>query len=118
MATLQLDLASVQAHSALQRAGLAILLLPWILRQLEVLSLLCRNWAIPAIAFAYVLAEYIYLAAVNQEGALISIISVLRRTNLVMVFLLSALFFKELYIPAKTVAIAGVLLGIVLTILH
>ncbi len=118
LVTLQMDLAAVQAYSAVQRGGIALLLLPWVLRDLEVLSLLRRNWAVPAIAFAYVLAEYIYLAAVKQDGALISVISVLRRTNLVMVFALSALFFQERYIRQKTLAIAGVLLGIVLTILH
>lgn len=118
LATLQMDLAAVQAYSAVQRGAIALLLLPWVLRDLEVLSLLRRNWAVPAIAFAYVLAEYIYLAAVQQEGALISVISVLRRTNLVMVFALSTLFFRENYIWRKTLAIAGVLLGIVLTIVH
>lgn len=118
LATLQMDLAAVQAYSAVQRGAIALLLLPWVFRELEVLSLLRRNWAVPAIAFAYVLAEYIYLAAVQQEGALISVISVLRRTNLVMVFALSTLFFRENYIWRKTLAIAGVLLGIVLTIVH
>lgn len=118
LSTLHLDLAAVQAYSALQRGALALLLLPWIFREVEALSLLRRNWAIPAIAFAYVLAEYIYLAAVRQDGAMISVISVLRRTNLVMVFLLSAIFFRELYIPQKVVAILGVLLGIALTVLH
>lgn len=118
LATLQIDLAAVQAYSAVQRGGIALLLLPWVFRDLEVLSMLHRNWAVPAIAFAYVLAEYIYLAAVKQDGALISVISVLRRTNLVMVFALSALFFQERYIRQKTLAIAGVLLGIVLTILR
>ncbi|WP_156374546.1 hypothetical protein [Pseudorhodoferax sp. Leaf274] len=52
------------------------------------------------------------------DGALISVISVLRRTNLVMVFALSALLFRERFIPQKMLAIGGVLLGIVLTLLH
>lgn len=118
LATLQMDLAAVQAYSALQRGGIALLLLPWVFRSLEVMSMLRRNWAVPAIAFAYVLAEYIYLAAVKQDGALISVISVLRRTNLIMVFMLSALFFEERFIRQKVLAITGVLLGIVLTIQH
>jgi drug/metabolite transporter (DMT)-like permease len=118
LATLQMDLAAVQAYSAVQRGVIALLLLPWILRDLEFSSLLRRNWAVPAIAFAYVLAEYIYLAAVQMDGARISVISVLRRTNLVMVFALSALFFTERFIRQKTIAIGGVLLGIVLTVLH
>ena len=115
---LHMDLAAVQAYSAVQRGGIALLLLPWVFRDLEVVSLLRYNWPVPAIAFAYVLAEYIYLAAVQMDGALISVISVLRRTNLVMVFALSALFFAERFIRQKIVAIGGVLLGIVLTILH
>ncbi|CAM3424814.1 DMT family transporter [Paracidovorax anthurii] len=118
LANLRMDLAAVQAYSALQRGALALLLLPWVLRQLEISSLLRRNWAVPAIALCYVLAEYIYLAAVQMDGAQISVISVLRRTNLVMVFVLSALFFTERFIRQKIVAIGGVLLGIVLTILH
>lgn len=118
LATLRLDLAAVQAYSALQRGAVALLLLPWLFRGLEARSLLRRNWAIPAIALAYVLAEYIYLAAVQMDGALISVISVLRRTNLVMVFLLSALFFTERFVRHKIVAISGVLAGIALTVLR
>lgn len=118
LATLHMDLAAVQAYSALQRGAIAILLLPWIFRGMEATSLLTRNWAIPAIAFAYVLAEYIYLAAVQIDGAQISVISVLRRTNLIMVFALSAIFFNERFIRQKIIAISGVLIGIALTILH
>lgn len=115
LATLRMDLAAVQAWSALQRAALALLLLPWVWRTLELRSLLGRNWPVPAIAFAYVLAEYLYLAAVQMDGAQIAVISVLRRANLIMVFALSALFFAEQHIRAKMVAIGGVLLGIALT---
>ncbi|RRD63751.1 DMT family transporter, partial [Comamonadaceae bacterium OH2310_COT-174] len=118
LATLHMDLAAVQAYSALQRGAIALLLLPWIFRGIEAISLLTRNWAIPAIAFAYVLAEYIYLAAVQIDGAQISVISVLRRTNLIMVFALSAIFFNERFIRQKIIAISGVLIGIALTILH
>lgn len=118
LATLHMDLAAVQAYSALQRGAIALLLLPWIFRGMEAISLLTRNWAIPAIAFAYVLAEYIYLAAVQIDGAQISVISVLRRTNLIMVFALSAIFFNERFIRQKIIAISGVLIGITLTILH
>ncbi|PAT40231.1 hypothetical protein CK623_06970 [Vandammella animalimorsus] len=118
LATLHMDLAAVQAYSALQRGTIALLLLPWIFRGMEAISLLTRNWAIPAIAFAYVLAEYIYLAAVQIDGAQISVISVLRRTNLIMVFALSAIIFNERFIRQKIIAISGVLIGITLTILH
>ncbi|WP_454708559.1 EamA family transporter [Delftia acidovorans] len=115
LATLRMDLVAVQAWSALQRGALALLLLPWIWRGLELRSLLGRNWAVPAIALAYVLAESIYLAAVQMEGAQIAVISVLRRANLVMVFALSARFFAERHLRPKAAAMAGVLLGIALT---
>jgi drug/metabolite transporter (DMT)-like permease len=118
LANLRMDLPAVQAYSAVQRGAIALLLLPWVARELEIASLFRRNWAVPAIAFCYVLAEYIYLAAVQMDGAQISVISVLRRTNLVMVFALSSIFFTERFIRQKTFAIGGVLLGIVLTTLH
>lgn len=118
LATLRMDLAAVQAWSALQRGVLALALLPWIWRTLEWRSLAGRNRAVPAIAFAYVLAEYLYLAAVQMDGAQIAVISVLRRANLVMVFVLSALWFRERHLRPKTVAMAGVLLGIALTLVR
>lgn len=117
LAGLRLDLAAVQAWSALQRGVIALALLPWVWHRLSLRGLFTRHRAIPAIALAYVAAEYLYLAAVQTEGALISVISVLRRTNLVMVFGLSALFFQERFIHQKTLAIAGVLAGIVLALL-
>ncbi len=66
------------------------------------------------------------LAAINLRGSarfgaavdcFISVISVLRRTNLVMVFALSALFLRENFIGQKVLAIFGVLVGIALIIL-
>jgi len=116
LAGLRLDLAAVQAWSALQRGLIALALLPWVWQRLSLRGLFTRHWAVPAIALAYLAAEYLYLAAVQTEGAMISVISVLRRTNLVMVFGLSALFFQERFIRQKTLAIAGVLAGIVLTL--
>ena len=116
LAGLRLDLAAVQAWSALQRGVIALALLPWVWQRLSLRGLFTRHWAVPAIALAYLAAEYLYLAAVQTEGAMISVISVLRRTNLVMVFGLGALFFQERFIRQKTLAIAGVQAGIVLTL--
>lgn len=113
---MELDLASVQAYSAVQRAVIALALLPWIFRDLEVRSLLTRNWAVPAIAATYILAEFVYLWSVNSEGAMISVISILRRTNLIMVFGLSAIFFHENFVSRKILAISGLLIGIALVI--
>lgn len=113
-----IDLASVQAYSALQRAALACLVLPWIWRSVEVRSIAGRNWPILAISVLYVLAEFVYLWSVSGEGAMISVISILRRTNLIMVFGLSAIFLQENFISRKSIAIAGVLAGIALVILR
>jgi len=126
VAQLRLDLAAVQAWSAVQRGVLALCLLPWVVT--SVLPGMGGRglrgrwpgwsaawpivWPVVAIAVSYVVAEYIYLAAVQVEGAMISVISVLRRTNLVMVFGLSAWLLQERFIRHKTVAMAGVLAGI------
>jgi drug/metabolite transporter (DMT)-like permease len=118
LAGLQMDLAAVQAWSAVQRGMIALALLPWVHKGLSLRGLFTRHWAVPAIALAYVAAEYLYLTAVQTEGAMISVISVLRRTNLVMVFGLGALFFQERFIRQKSLAIGGVLAGIVLTLWH
>lgn len=118
IADLKLDLASVQAWSAVQRAAMVVPLLIVIGRRLEFRSLLRENWAIPAIAVTYVIAEFVYLWALKQDGAMISVLSMLRRTNLVMVFVLSAIFFRELYLKQKSLAIGGVVAGISLVILR
>jgi bacterial/archaeal transporter family protein len=118
IADLKLDLASVQAWSAVQRAAMVVPLLVLIGRRIEFKSLLRENWAIPAIAITYIIAEFVYLWALKQDGAMISVLSMLRRTNLVMVFLLSAIFFRELYLKQKSLAIGGVVAGIGLIILR
>jgi drug/metabolite transporter (DMT)-like permease len=115
--SLDLDMAAVQAYSAIQRAMLVLLLLPWIAKNLEIRSIFGRNWAIIAISITYVIAEFVYLWSVNGEGAMISVISILRRTNLIMVFGLSAIFLKENFILQKSFAISGVLVGITLVLL-
>lgn len=117
LSTLHMDLAAVQAYSAIQRGALALVLVPWIYRRFDIVNIFRRNWAVPTMAFAYVFAEFVYLTAVQTEGALISVISVLRRTNLVMVFALSAIFLRENFIGQKILAIFGVLVGIALIIL-
>lgn len=129
VAHLRLDLAAVQAWSAMQRGALALCLLPWAVRELRGSPRPGQSrvdaqrrfrgalaWPVAAIAVAYVFAEAIYLAAVQAEGAMISVISVLRRTNLVVVFGLSAWMLQERFIRHKAVAMAGVLAGIALMV--
>lgn len=118
IASLRLDLSAVQAYSAVQRAVIGLALLSMVSGSVRWTSLFSRNWAVLAVAASYVAAEFIYLWAVSQEGAMISVIAILRRTNLVMVFGLSALLLTERFIAQKTMAIILVLVGIALTILH
>ena len=118
LVNLDLDLALVQAYSALQRAALAAIILSFIIKRITLKGLMSENWSITALAIAYVTAEFVYLWSVNSEGALISVISILRRTNLIMVFGLSAILLRENNIPQKTMAIGVVLLGICLVILN
>lgn len=122
VAQLRLDLAAVQAWSAVQRGALALCLLPWVYqgawRWRDGPRWMLRHWPVAAVALTYVVAEFIYLTAVQVDGAMISVISVLRRTNLVMVFGLSAWLLQERYIRQKALAIAGVLIGIGLAVVQ
>lgn len=107
-----LDFLSVQAYSALHRI---IVVIPIFIICYKDASdtFKCRlHWAIPMVGITMVFAEYIYLAAYNYDGAMVAILSILRRTNLVVVFIVGALIFRENNTFKKFLAIGGVVVGI------
>ena len=74
------------------------------------------DWTLPLTAVLLVSADALYFQAVAQEGALISIIVLIRRSSVVVTFLLSAIFFKENHLKGKALAMAMMLAGIVLLV--
>lgn len=114
LAELDFDVISLQAFSAMQRAFLALLLLPFCFRELKAQGAINLHWSVVAVGISMVVAEFIYLGALSMDGAMISIMSILRRTNLVVVFMIGALLFREHNPYQKLAAICGVVLGIII----
>ncbi len=74
------------------------------------------RWTIAAVGALLLLSDALYFHALAMPGALISVISILRRTNVVLSFALGSLLFGERYRLRKSLALTGVLLGIFLIV--
>ena len=72
-----------------------------------------RGWIL-LVGSLLVLADQFYFEAVASDGALISVVSVVRRSNVVVSFAFGALLFRERLLRQKALALAGVLLGLAL----
>ncbi len=72
------------------------------------------RWSIPLIGIFLLMADFFYFTAIGQEGALIAVISPIRRTAVVVSFLGGILLHKEKNFKPKAVCIAALLIGIVL----
>lgn len=75
------------------------------------------RWSIPCIALALLVADYIYFSALANPDALVSIVMSLRRGSTLVAFAGGLWFFGERTDWMKTLAVLGILVGIVLTIL-
>jgi len=72
------------------------------------------RWSIPLIGLLLLSADFLYFSAIAQEGALIAVISPVRRAAVIVTFLGGILLHKELNFKPKLVCIMFLLLGIVL----
>lgn len=75
------------------------------------------RWSIPLIGLTLLLADYVYFNALRDSDALVSLVSSLRRGSVLVAFGGGLLFFGERHGLRKLPAVAGVLLGIILTAL-
>ncbi|WP_195460426.1 DMT family transporter [Alistipes sp. D31t1_170403_E11] len=71
------------------------------------------NWAIPLISVFLVLADFAYFYALHQPDAMISIVSMVRRSSVVVSFLCGAVLFRERNLCSKAVDLAFILVGMV-----
>jgi bacterial/archaeal transporter family protein len=72
------------------------------------------RWTIAAVGVLLLLSDALYFHALTMPGALVSVISTLRRTNVVLSFAIGSLLFGERYRLRKSLALSGVLVGIFL----
>ncbi len=75
------------------------------------------RWAIPFIGIFLLIGDYLYFYSISLPESLISIISLVRRSNVVIVFVFGAIIFKEKNIKRKAFYLVGILTGLVLLVL-
>jgi len=71
------------------------------------------RWSIPLVGLLLLVADIFYYTAIQDEGALISIISVLRRSSVVISFLAGIVLYRERNLKPKGICLIGLLAGIV-----
>lgn len=71
------------------------------------------KWSIVFISIFLSVADFVYLYALSMPGAMISIVSMVRRGSVIVSFLFAALVFKEKNLRSKALDLALVLLGMV-----
>ncbi|MBR4779617.1 MAG: DMT family transporter [Bacteroidaceae bacterium] len=71
------------------------------------------RWTILLISLFLTVADFAYFKALSEEGSMISIVSMVRRGNVIISFLCGALFLHEKNIKSKLVALVMVLIGLV-----
>lgn len=72
--------------------------------------------SILAVGVLLVVADALYFRALAQPGSLVSVVSTLRRTNVVLSFIVGSALFGERNRAPKAVALAGILFGIFLIV--
>jgi transporter family protein len=74
------------------------------------------RWTIPFIGISLVLADFAYFWALSQNGALISLVSALRRTSVVFTFFMAGIFLKEQNVQKKFMVLVGILVSVALIV--
>jgi drug/metabolite transporter (DMT)-like permease len=75
------------------------------------------RWSVPMVSLALLVADFIYFTALRDPGALVSVVASLRRGSILVAFSGGLLLFGEVNGWKKIPAVAGVLVGIILTVL-
>lgn len=72
------------------------------------------RWTIPWVGILLTLADWFYFAALSQDGVAISILSMIRRSSVVLSFTAGAILFHERNFKKKTPALLAILAGVFL----
>lgn len=72
------------------------------------------NWAIPLISIFLSVADFVYFYALSIDGAMVSVVSLARRSSVVVSFLVGAFIFHEKNLRNKAIDLLLVLLGMLL----
>jgi transporter family protein len=69
------------------------------------------SWYIPLISFFLALGDFLYFNALSYPDSMISIVSMIRRSNVVVIFMAGAWIYKEKNLKSKTIDLILVLIG-------
>lgn len=114
----QYDRVAVQAYFSFYQVPLMalVLLLFWYPKRQQYTPFQWRS-AIPWIGIVLVLGDYAYFYALTYEDSLVSILSLLRRSSVIISFGVGAILFKEKNKRKKGLILLGIIAGIYLIIL-
>lgn len=75
------------------------------------------RWSVPLIGLFLVASDFAYFNSVHDSDALIVVLSILRRSSVVVSFIAGCVLFKDTNRRRKAWALAGVLAGVILIVL-
>lgn len=96
---------------------LGIIILVKKLREKDAFEGFHWDWGLILIAVLITVSDAMYFFSLKQDGALLSVISMIRRSSVVITFVLGAIFFKEHNIRDKAIVLGILLAGITLLLL-
>ena len=111
--TLEIDRMEVQAWFSLYQFLLAFLMMMifWFPHK-EKTDKFKFRYSILFIGFFLTVADFLYFYGLSMDGALIGIVSLIRRSNVLISFTAGAILFHEKNIKQKAFILTGILLGI------
>jgi len=111
----RIDRIAVQAWFSFYQVAilLPVLLFLWMPNREKSTPFVWR-WTIAAIGVTLVIADFLYFWSISIEGSMISIISNLRRSSVLVTFILGAILFREKNLKEKGIYLVGILAGILL----
>ena len=72
------------------------------------------RWTIPIVGILLMAADWFYFGALSEEGVAISVLSLIRRSNVVLSFAAGVLLFHERNVRKKVLALVAILAGVAL----
>jgi transporter family protein len=77
------------------------------------------SWSIyiHLIGVILIISDFLYFYGLSQEGSLIAVLSILRRSSVIISFAAGAIFFGESNLKRKGLALTGIMVGIALILL-
>ena len=109
-----LDRMAVQSWYNIYQCGMmgAMLLLLWYPKRKSTTPF-HWHWSIILISIFLSAADFVYFYSLSLDGAMISIVSMIRRGSVIVSFLCGALFFREKNLKSKAIDLLLVLIGMI-----